>query len=103
VDCVSVDSFVSKNLLDSESIVLWIDVEGASREVLEGCKKTLDKVSAILIEVEEKEYWNNQWLEKDVRKFLTENNFILVARDGEYEYQYNQIYIKNDIKPDHPA
>ena len=34
----------------------------------------------------------------DVNDLLTENNFSLIARDGEYEFQYNQIYINKNIK-----
>lgn len=97
VNTISISNFVIENQIESERIVLWVDVEGANEKALKGCEKILDKVSLIFIEVEEKEYWINQWLENNVRDFLTSNNFVLVARDGEYEHQYNQIYINQNI------
>jgi FkbM family methyltransferase len=93
VKSTSMDKFISINNINISNSILWIDVEGATEKVLKGCEKVLNYVSVIFIEVEEKEFWENQWLEKDVNYFLRKNQFELIARDGEYEYQYNQIYI----------
>lgn len=97
INSIVLSDFIKENSLESEKIVLWIDVEGANEKVLKGCENIIENVNLIFIEVEEKEYWKNQWLEKNVRDFLTKNGFILVARDGEYEEQYNQIYVNKKI------
>ena len=98
VNATSLSDFIKENSLENEKIILWVDVEGANEKLLKGSKNILDKVDMIFIEVEEKQYWKDQWLESDVNDFLTKNNFNLIARDGEYEFQYNQIYINKNIK-----
>lgn len=100
VNSISLVDFIEMNSILDDFIVLWIDCEGYNEFVLKGCKDILNKVYAIFIEVEENTFWENQWLEKDVRNFLTNNGFTLFARDGEYEKQYNQIYLKsnNELK-----
>lgn len=97
VESTSLSCFIEQNSLENEKISLWIDVEGANQQVLKGCEKVLNKINLIFIEVEEKEFWKEQWLESDVNEFMSKNNFTLIARDGEYEKQYNQIYINNSI------
>lgn len=81
---------------DKKNICLWIDCEGANKEVLTGASKILDKVSSIFIEVEEIEYWENQWLDKDVESYLNNFGFKIVKRDSQYENQYNCIFLKEE-------
>lgn len=97
VEGITLSSFINENNLKNKSSVLWIDVEGASKEVLNGCVDVLDDVKLIFIEVEEVRFWKKQWLESDVNAFLKDAGFTLIARDGEYPKQYNQIYIKNSL------
>jgi FkbM family methyltransferase len=79
------------------NVCMFIDVEGATQKVLENANQTLERASSIFIEVEEKAYWKNQWLQEDVHKFLSERGFVKVARDREYQYQYNEVYIKEGL------
>jgi FkbM family methyltransferase len=79
------------------NISMFIDVEGATQQVLEHGIQTLDRTSSIFIEVEEKAFWKNQWLQQDVNNFLSGRGFIKIARDREYEHQYNEVYIKEDL------
>lgn len=95
VASISLSDFIKENSIVDDTIALWIDCEGYNEFVLNGCKEILNRVYAIFIEVEEKNFWKDQWLEEDVRNFLTNNGFHLFSRDGEYERQYNQIYLKN--------
>ena len=76
---------------------MWIDVEGASREVLTASTKLLQQVQTIFIEVEDVPFWQEQWLAGDVDKFLKEQNFVKVARDYEYPLQNNVIYVRSDL------
>jgi FkbM family methyltransferase len=73
---------------------LWVDVEGATREVLSGAKDTLKRTVSALIEVEEREYWKDQWLATDVIKFMDGFGLCPVARDYEYPHQYNVLFLK---------
>jgi len=97
VPSTTLDSFfIDSGIVDeNDSISLWIDIEGASKEVLTNAEKLLKKTKSILIEVEHKNFWENQWVSEDVVKFLTSKGFILVARDKEYDpVQENYLFIK---------
>ena len=97
VMCTSLDAFFIDNdrIQDDERACLWIDVEGASKEVLEGSLAFLNQVDSIFIEVEEIQYWHEQWLNTDVDSFMQKHGFTAIARDTEYAHQYNVIYLNN--------
>lgn len=102
VESVSLDGFFIENqaVAINDRVCLWIDVEGASREVLLGAKDILSITQSIFIEVEHKTHWVNQWLFSDVDTFLYSSGFIAIARDNEYGSigQNNVIYIKRNIE-----
>jgi hypothetical protein len=81
---------------------LWVDVEGASSEVLTGGSESLDRnVQLIFIEVERRAAWVEQWLVDQVRDHLGTRGFVPVARDRESEWQFNEVYVRSDaLKPD---
>jgi hypothetical protein len=79
------------------NVCMFIDVEGATQKVLENGLQTLERTSSIFIEVEEKAFWKDQWLQSDVQRFLSERGFIKIARDREYTSQHNEIYVREDI------
>ena len=93
VEAVALDDFAGMN----SNIALWIDCEGANREVLSGASKLLNKVSSIHIEVETKEFWKNQWLLKDVENYLAGYGFKEFARSNVdiHGHQVNIIYVKD--------
>ena len=97
VKSVTIDSYADENDLTNTSIAMWIDVEGAAGLVLDGAKKILAKTQVILIEVEQHEFWKDQCLCGEINKILFENGFVSIARDFEYEHQYNIVYVKNDM------
>lgn len=92
VSCNKLDSLYKEN----NCFCLWIDAEGKGFEVLEGAKKILKKTKYILIEVEEKKYWQNQKLDIDIIDYLKSFNFDIIYRDQEYESQYNILFGKKD-------
>ena len=97
VDSISGDDFID-SLENYDNISLWIDVEGAQREVLKGFEKSLEKIKSIYIEVETSPVWKDQWLASDVFDFLENYGFVPVLRDFEYaSYQYNVIFLKKDL------
>ncbi|MEJ0013493.1 MAG: FkbM family methyltransferase [Bauldia sp.] len=64
VPCTSLDEFFRGS--SHRHAALWIDVEGAAREVLTGAQRFLPTVQSLLIEVEEESVWQGQWLKRDV-------------------------------------
>ena len=100
VDCIALDHFfIAGGLVQpQDKVCLWVDVEGASREVLTAATKLLQQTQTIFIEVEDVPFWQDQWLAGDVDKFLKEQNFVKVARDYEYPLQNNVIYVRSDLK-----
>lgn len=92
---IQVESVTLNSLLkEYRNICLWIDCEGANREVLLGASEILPNVSSIFIEVEEIDFWKDQWLDKDVIEYLGSFGFKMVARDNQYNNQYNCIFVK---------
>lgn len=86
VQTIVIDKYFENLLSPSDIVCMWIDVEGASKQVLQGCVNTLRQTHSVLIEVEHEEFWKDQWLVKDVVDFFVSNNFSLLARD----YQWHE-------------
>ncbi|MEU3982452.1 FkbM family methyltransferase [Streptomyces sp. NPDC026672] len=71
---------------------LWLDVEGATEQVLTGGRKFLDRCDLLKVEVEETPYWQDQWLAQDVISELRGHGLEPVARDTQTEEQYNVVF-----------
>jgi FkbM family methyltransferase len=93
VPSVALGQMLAVNDFVADDFCLWIDAEGASREVLLGAEPILGRVGAILVEVEDYAHWRDQWLSGDVLDFLVDREFFSVARDYEYDTQYNVVYL----------
>lgn len=91
VPAVSLDSFFADVDPATTRSVLWIDVEGASGPLLRGASTFLRSCDVVMIEVEEKAMWEEQWLSLDVLSFLIGRDFVPLARDIEYENQFNLV------------
>lgn len=90
---------VAGELGGSERLAVWIDVEGMASDVLLGGLKTLkdDKTVMVFVEVEYTPMWIGQATSSSVHSLLTQSGFTPVARDAEYERQYNIIYVKEHV------
>ena len=95
VACYRLDTYL-KNY-DFSSVCLWIDVEGASREVLMGATETLKKASSIFMETEDLPHWQDQWLTTDVIEYLKGLGFKKVASEQVYRMQQNIIFINKNL------
>jgi len=84
VNSIVIDEYFKNKLFSEDKISMWIDVEGASGQVLSGCIETLKQTQSVFIEVEHEIFWEGQWLFDDVMKFFTQNDFLLLARDFEW-------------------
>lgn len=79
------------------SAAMWVDVEGANRQVLMGASGIINKVAAIFIEVEDRVRWEGQWLANDVLKYLGEYALCEVARDHQSRHQYNSLLVRRNL------
>ena len=95
VEMTTVDHFAEQTGLLGKNIAMWIDLEGCAYEALTGATQALKTTSAIMVEVEDKPYWNGQKTSADVHNLLAEAGFIAVGRDFEYDGQYNVVFISS--------
>lgn len=98
---VTVASTRIDELIAAENLVgektAWIDVEGAIGLVLAGLGPVLDQFTMVFAEVEEREFWADQWTWPQVQAFMAERGFHAVARDFEYEGQNNVLFVRADV------
>lgn len=97
VDATTLDGYVNDSQFGLDDFSAWIDVEGALKTVLAGAQKTLARTRSLMIEVEEKPHWGGQWVAKDVEEHLISLGFFPIARDFEYEHQYNLIFVRDEV------
>lgn len=95
VNSYKLDTYVKD--YEFSNACLWIDVEGASREVLVGATETLKKTSSIFMETEDRSWWKDQWLTEDVINYLESLGFTKIASERVYGMQQNIIFIKNEL------
>jgi FkbM family methyltransferase len=96
VKAYTLDSLLEEMKISFNNAALWVDCEGANREVLVGALNTLPKCSSIFIETENRDYWQDQWLTSDVIDFLESNGFYMLASEKIYEAQRNIIFVRKD-------
>ena len=99
VSATTLDAFFSDFAF--ETCALWVDVEGASEAVLTGGPNTLLRASIVIIEVEDREYWENCWTTADVTAHLYEAGLVPIARDFEFGYQHNVVFVRESLLTHH--
>lgn len=97
VPSTTLERFLRDRALLGSKYGMWIDVEGATSEVLQASKDALRDCQSIFIEVEENAFWEGQWLAWDVSRFLSELGFAPIARDFETHKQYNVVYVRKEL------
>jgi len=95
-EAVRIDAFVDSMQPYPHIIALWIDVEGAAFEVLEGIAAVKDRIGIIHVEVETVAAWSGQHLKPDIIKLLEAFGFILLAR-GRIEEQHDLVFINRNL------
>ncbi|WP_183096148.1 FkbM family methyltransferase [Nocardioides stalactiti] len=99
VPSVRLDDFVASDtdLRPGEEVVAWIDVEGASRQVLTSGTDVLARTALLFIEVERRPQWEEQWLDVDVARFLATCGLVPILRDVQRPGQHNVVYARADL------
>jgi hypothetical protein len=88
---VRLDTFVLGLTPAPRRIALWIDVEGAGHDVLEGLRHVADRVALVHVEVETVEVWVGQKLAADVDALMAGWGFAPLAR-GFWYAQRDVVY-----------
>jgi len=101
-DTIQVISHKGDELLsryNAHNATIWIDAEGAAKQVLFGLEESLAKhrVASIYIELESKEIWKDQWNCYDIINYLLKYKYTPIYKDSEVEIQGNFIFIRNDL------
>jgi len=102
VDGTTLDGFLAEEGFDiaEQRICLWIDAEGAADKVLKGAEKALASAEAVLIAVENFEFWKEQKDSAYITRELIAKGFVPVARDREYgDHQFNILFVKAALMP----
>lgn len=80
---------------------MWVDVEGATSTVLRGARALLAATDLVMIEVEERAAWDGQeWLHRDVVKFLARHGLVPIARDRQSRRQCNIVFVRSSLADD---
>ena len=91
VETLTLDTFYKNKELD----ILWIDVQGAEKLVLDGAKNTLKKLKAVFIEISIKdELYVNSVKMEELNDILLKNNFKLALLGTDFNLTGNALYIK---------
>lgn len=89
---ISLDKYYNNKELD----ILWIDVQGAEKLVLDGANETLKKIRAIFIEVSiDSGFYEGAVKMKTLSKLLSEYDFSLVLLGTDINLTGNALYIKS--------
>ena len=102
VDAVRLDRYVERLTPAPRQVALWIDVEGAACEVLEGLTGIVEKVALVHVEVETREFWQGQRLKPAVEALARDMGLMTLAR-GEDPDQHDLVLVRRadvDRAPD---
>lgn len=91
VESITLDSWSKENNIKKIDL-MWVDVNGAEKEVIEGGKKILEKTRFLFIEFSNKELWDGQ-IDKQVLLNMLPN----FKKLGIYNYlgNYGDILLRN--------
>ena len=82
---------------DAKNCAMWVDVEGATKQVLGGGARTLKATQIAIVEVEDQEIWEGQWKAGQVISAMLDAGLVPVARDFEFKGQYNIVFLNRRL------
>lgn len=82
-------------------IALWIDVEGATAEVLRGAGEVLRRTDLVIVELQDGAIWHEQTTSDEVHRLLASHGLTLVARDWQTgDRLYNGLFVRDSFAAD---
>lgn len=94
VPSTTLDKIVSAKI-PGEDFALWIDVEGAELDVLEGGRREISQHCRIIyLELESGHYWHDGNSLSSTVNLLETMGFVFLARDWEFRHQFNAIFVR---------
>lgn len=93
VRTISLDNFVEKFKVYKKKIFLWIDIEGAAYNLINGAKKTLFNTDAIIVELEKKRLFIGQKLQSATLNKLKKNFFLVESGTNSNNFAGNYIFL----------
>jgi len=96
VESTTLETFLKNNNHDVVGI-MWVDVQGAEMLVLKGLNERIRDVKILHIELEFVEMYKNQALFKDVRIYLRDRGFSLIAFTNFSRYCCDAVFANNSL------
>ena len=96
VPATTLDSYFT----DAGRTAMWVDVEGASKQVVAGGERLLATTDVMLIELEDEPKWKEQWNSTEALVHLFGHGLTPVARDFEYRTQHNVLLLSDRAMAD---
>lgn len=97
---VQVDTITGFELVDIsgfKNFAIKIDVEGYAYQVLKGFGEKLKEAPCIVVEVEDKRFWDKQALKHDVERYLEGMGFEKKIEQETIKNQYDQFWINSNL------
>lgn len=95
IPSVTLESFIGELSPDPEFVAIWMDVEGAAYEALEGLGRLAERVRLIHVEVETEAIWEGQKLKPEIVALVERMGYVVIAR-GENEDQHDIVLVRPD-------
>lgn len=95
VETITLKSFCNSNNITAIDFI-HMDVQGAELMVLRGAGDLISSIKLIWMEVSKIDLYKNQPLAEDVKKFMLENNFLLI-KDALFGLHGDQLYISKRL------
>ena len=100
VDTIRLDEVIAEAITPKDWVAMWIDVEGASFEVLSSVARVKQQVVLLHIEVELVECWCGQKLKNDVVQLARDMGLVLLARSNN-DKQQDLVFINAKLLQGH--
>lgn len=93
VDCLTIDEWAKINNV-AHIDLMWLDMQGSELETLQASPEILKTVKAIITEVEFVEAYEGQSLYEDVKKWLEDEGFVMIALSTTAQWFGDAIFVR---------
>lgn len=97
---IKINTITGKSLLSdiNKPIDLCkIDVEGATLKVMKSFGNSINIIKSFHLEVEHKQYWENQSLYEEIKEFMQNNGYEELYKQSVYVLQSDVIYVLKEF------